>query len=98
MRFGEAGGRYPREAEVTHDIHLARVYLLMRELLPTRAASWVSEEGVARTQGPDEMLPDAQVIDGLHRTAIEFAGAYPAAKLQAFHDYCASRGLAYEIW
>lgn len=99
LRFGGEGGRSPREAEVTHDLHLARVYLLMRTELPTRAQSWVAEEGIAAARiDRVQKLPDAQVTDGTHQTAIEFAGAYSLEKLSAFHLYCETERLAYELW
>jgi len=99
LRFGGRGGRPPRESEVTHDLHLARVYLLMRETLPTRARSWIREEAIAAERfDRAEKLPDAQVTDGIHATAIEFVGAYSLEKLTGFHDYCADKSLAYELW
>lgn len=99
-RYGGRGGRFPRGTEVTHDLHLARVYLLMREELPIRAASWEHEDVAPRLhhEAEGEKVPDAIVRDGLHRTAIEWAGAYPKTKLLAFHAYCDERRLAYELW
>jgi hypothetical protein len=100
-QFGGRGGRAPRPTEWTHDMHLAGVYLTMRAELPTRAASWTHEDLEERPAAarPGEKLPDAFVTDGLHRTAIELVGSsYTEAKLHAFHDYCDTAGLAYELW
>lgn len=99
VRYGGTTGRFPREAEVTHDLHLARVYLLMRAELPTRARSWRSEDVVQADRiERAEKLPDALVTDGRLSTAIEFVGVYPAEKLRQFHAYCVDQSLAYELW
>lgn len=99
VRFGGTSGRFSREAEVTHDLHLARVYLLMRSQLPTRARSWRSEDLVQSERiERAEKLPDALVTDGRHTTAIEFVGVYSAEKLRQFHAYCVEQSLAYELW
>lgn len=95
-QFGGTGGRPPRDSEATHDIHLAAVYLRMRQELPTRAASWTPEAALKKGQGIK--VPDAIVRDGKYRTAIEFGGSYSAEKLAAFHRYCQGRALAYELW
>ena len=96
-RFGGSGGRYPSEDELTHDLHLAAVYLRMRAELPTRAALWTAEADLPKGQGVK--VPDAVVRDGLERTAIEFVGSsYSAAKLERFHRYCRAVGLGYELW
>jgi hypothetical protein len=90
--------RSSRPGEVTHDLHVARVYLLMRASLPTRARSWVLEDALPTSDEPGEKRPDACVTDGRHQTAIELAGEYDAPKLRAFHDGCAAQNLAYELW
>ncbi|MCC6763350.1 MAG: hypothetical protein IT293_01695 [Deltaproteobacteria bacterium] len=97
-QFGRGTLRLPRVVEVTHDLHLAQVYLQMRRDLPTRARSWVIEDHVDDLGGAGEKRPDAYVTDGRHRTAIELAGEYDAKKLAAFHAFCTDEGLAYELW
>lgn len=102
-RIGRRRPRPPRETETTHDLHLAGVYLWMKANLPTRAAKWLLEDefGDALFDGatPGEKRPDAVVRDGGHLTAVELVGSsYSGTKLQAFHDFCAERGLAYELW
>lgn len=95
--LGGRGGRFPRQTELTHDLHLAHVYLLMRAALPTRASSWRFED--TRPRGArDAFVPDALVTDGGHTTVIECAGAYDEPKLRAFHAACVEADLAYELW
>jgi len=94
--FGGHGGRYPRESEETHDIHLAAVYLRFRSIAPALASSWVSEARIKRERKTNRgKLPDAMVDK---RRVIEFGGAYKKAKLAAFHKYCAAREFDYEVW
>lgn len=97
--FGGYGGRKPRRAETTHDLHLSAVFLQMQTNHPERAATWISEEGRKKDLEHGEKLPDAIVTDGDHLTVIELGGkSYDRPKLEAFHDHCAGRNLAYEVW
>lgn len=94
--FGGHGGRYPRESEETHDLHLAAVYLRFRSTWPELAASWVHEEEIKRERKQRRgKLPDAFV--GKNRV-IEFGGAYKKEKLMAFHKFCKERHFDYEVW
>lgn len=97
--FGGHGGRLPREIERTHDIHLARVYLLYRLRQPSVLPFWTFEERLRKERGrASEMLPDVILRGpGMHQ-AIEFGGAYSKEKLEAFHSYCSERNLSYEVW
>lgn len=102
---GGVAGRLPRSSEATHDLHLAAVFLRMRQELPARARSWTSEASTAaaRSTAPHaprsgEKLPDAMVRDGRARTAVECVGEYSPAKLAAFHEYCVRSGMGYELW
>lgn len=97
--FGGHGGRKPRRAETTHDLHLSAVFLQMRTDSPERAQSWISEDERKKETGHGEKLPDAIVTDGSRRTAIELGGkSYDREKLEAFHDFCVASDLDYEIW
>ena len=97
--FGGYGGRAPRRAETTHDLHLSAVFLQMRTNQPERAATWISEEGRKKQLEHGEKLPDAIVTDGDQQTVIELGGkSYDRSKLVAFHEHCAGRNLAYEVW
>lgn len=98
--FGGVGGRWPRLSETNHDLHLASIFLRMREELPTRANTWKSE-GVIVAEGNRhrQKLPDALVRDGRFTTAIECCGSsYDKPKLEAFHIYCEKKGFGYELW
>lgn len=97
--LGGFGGRFPRPSEVTHDIHLAAVYLRLRKELPTRARTWRSEAQLASDGwGKGDRLPDAILHDGVAITVVEFAGQYAAAKLAEFVEFCVRRRMGFEIW
>jgi hypothetical protein len=94
--FGGHGGRFPRESEETHDLHLATVYLRFRSVSPELTISWVHEEEIKRDRRQRRgKLPDAMV--GKARV-VEFGGAYKKDKLMAFHKFCETRGFNYEVW
>jgi hypothetical protein len=90
-----ASKRPPRETEVTHDLHLAAVFLLMCQELPTRAASWTFEDDLADS---GQRLPDALVTDGKSKTVIECGGEYGRERLEDDHRFFARKGYGYEIW
>jgi hypothetical protein len=99
QRFGGHGGRFPRESEETHDIHLAAVYLRLRAADPKTAAHWIFEEEIRlRRAHRSGKLPDAMIERPGARKVIEFGGAYGKEKLGAFHAYCRELGLPYEVW
>jgi hypothetical protein len=101
-RFGGyIGSQLPQRTEVTHDIHLAQVFLWYLHHRPAYAKRWVSEhELYARGGGRNERLPDALIEDRDRERQrdliVEFGGAYTKTKLLDFHD--ALRGQRYEIW
>jgi hypothetical protein len=96
---GKADGRIKNPSQTTHDIHLGALYLKLCQEAPTIAAGWIGE-GVLASTRERQKLPDAILHDreGRPRLVIEFGGAYPADRLQAFHEDCARRGLPYELW
>jgi len=97
--FSGHGGRPPRAIERTHDIHLGTVYLHYRETSPSLLEYWIFEEQLRAERGrTTEMLPDVLLRSTFGKRAIEFGGAYPKAKLEAFHRYCEEQNLPYEIW
>ncbi|MBK8913001.1 MAG: hypothetical protein IPM64_00110 [Phycisphaerales bacterium] len=99
IRFAGTGGRTPRASEATHDLCLATVYLRLRTTDSRRARRWVSEAALyEQGEGRDDRLPDAVIVTRSGKTAIEFGGAYPPAKVAAFHAFCAQRGWGYELW
>lgn len=95
-------GGYPspplRLDEITHDLHLAAVYLFYREHFPALARDWISERVIRRTRpvrgGP---IPDA-MIRGASQRVIEFGGAYSKQRVRIFHAFCLARGFPYELW
>ena len=100
--YGGWGGRYPRQTERTHDLHMASLYLLKRNADPGVQRYWNSEEKLReqrkrKRHADKQHLPDAIIIRP-KRTAIEFGGSYKVEKLRSFHSYCEGRGLPYEIW
>ena len=95
--FGGHGGRFPRESEETHDVHLAGVYLRLLKADPRLASSWIHEEEIrAERESRRGKLPDA-VLKSTGKI-IEFGGAYKKAKLISFHEYCRASGQEYEVW
>jgi DNA-binding Lrp family transcriptional regulator len=95
--FGGHGGRYPRESEETHDVHLAAIYLKLRSKEPLLAATWIHEEEIKSSrESRSGKLPDAILQQS--GKIVEFGGAYKKAKLLAFHEYCQAQGLEYEVW
>lgn len=99
VRSGGFGGRKPRRSEATHDVCLAGVYLRLLEIEPLVAQTWIAEAKLRhRGFGDHAMLPDAVVERGSRSVVIEFGGAYAAAKLKLFHEFCKGRDLPYELW
>ncbi len=95
--FGGHGGRFPRESEETHDVHLAAVYLRLLKADSELASSWIHEEEIkAERESRLGKLPDA--VLGSTGKIIEFGGAYKKAKLVAFHEYCQAKCQEYEVW
>lgn len=102
VRLAGHGGRVPRPAEASHDIHLTEVYLRLLRADPDLAKTWLSEEELySQGYGRGTNLPDAMVLapgNGAVPTVIEFGGAYRASKLEQFHRFCQRRSLPYEVW
>lgn len=97
--FAGSGGRQPRPSEMTHDLHLAAIFLRILSESPRIAQSWVSEAAQhAAGAGRNERLPDALIKTRLGTRVLEFGGAYSKRKLAEFHAYCSERSLPYEIW
>lgn len=109
-RFGGYGGRPPRSVERTHDIHMARVFLLYRERHPELVREWVFEEQVKTERrqalrnaeldysSVEQKLPDAFLRSASGTKVIEFGGAYGKDKLLGLHAYCKEHSFPYEIW
>ena len=93
-----APGKLKNLCQLTHDLHVAQVYLAYRRWWPELATHWVGED--AYTANPyGEKIPDALLIkNGIPYRAVEFGGRYPASRLIAFHNDCVCLSLPYEIW
>lgn len=99
IRFAGVPVRPPRKNEVTHDIHVAALYLRCRALKPTQAASWRGEWLLPHTRGRrSAKVPDALVVRRRQSVAMEFVGHYTPEKLLGFHEYCKRQQYAYELW
>ena len=94
---GQEHLKHPMQA--THDLGVAAVWLRLHERAPAWASAWRSEDLLASTRR-GEKLPDAFVIGGGSEVlwVIEFGGSYTAARVQEFHEDCATRSLPYQIW
>jgi hypothetical protein len=98
-RFG--GRKAPRlkhRHQATHDLGVSQVFLQLRAHTPARALRWTGEDRLPHRRG--EKVPDALLAgsDGGQLEAIDFGGAYDAARLEAFHRECLRKELPYEIW
>lgn len=100
IRFGGKGGRLPRKAEQTHDVHMAALFLRYRKRYPELMKYWLSEEIIkrGRPKRKGEKLPDAIIQAPGYQQVVEFGGEYSKEKLISFHEYCAEKELPYEIW
>ena len=98
--FGGHGGRFPRESERTHDLHMSAVFLRYRLAHPELIPFWKSEARILWERGglKKEKLPDAVLELPDQRHIVEFGGAYSKTKLESFHEYCSSVGASYEVW
>jgi hypothetical protein len=82
-----------------HDLGVTAVFLHLWRTHHELALAWQGEDIVAPSRHRQK-LPDAVLYDpeGKPVMAIEYIGDYPANRIQAFHDDCAARGLAYEVY
>jgi hypothetical protein len=99
-QLGGTGGRRPRASEITHDLHMATVYLLARTD-HARSRRWISEAAYSKRWGKaGERVPDAALLSsrGGRKKLIEVGGAYPKRKLEGFHRFCEDQELGYELW
>lgn len=78
---GSIGGYFPRNSEVTHDIHLGSVFL---NHYRNRAEQWISEAQLREEGNRGDTIPDAIIRReyGASPTLIvEFGGSYRKEKL-----------------
>ncbi len=92
-------GRVKNPSHVTHDLHLSELYFKTLKDEPKLAQAWAGEDVIAPTR-VHQKLPDAILLNekGEPRLVMEFGGAYPPDRVQAFHEDCEARALPYELW
>jgi len=96
--FGQGRAPSVKLTQMTHDLHVAEVYLRYRtDGLSSR--NWLSEDRLPR-EWPLRERPDAVLSDDEGRVcrAVEYGGNYPPKRLAELHAALSSIELAYEIW
>lgn len=103
--LGGAGGKLDYPLQVTHDMHVARIYVGLRDRDPEEARMWQGEELLRRERKKGKgKVCDAALVEvrpgGKERLvrAIEFGGSYRPDRVRAFHRVMENRRLAYELW
>lgn len=99
--IGGCGGTPRQPLQVQHDLGVAAVYFTRQLLHHETTSQWISEDIFRELNlGKKTKVPDAVLISpsGKPLVAIEFGGAYSAARLKKFHSFCEFQKLPYEIW
>ena len=98
--FGKGALPKIKLTQMTHDLHLAEVFLIYR-LRGLPMDEWIGEDNFPGSwslrQRPDGLLRRA---DGTIYRAIEYGGDYAPERLRELHDgfsSCSTK-LAYEVW
>ena len=91
--------RPSRSRAILHDLHVASIYLRFLRRDRLTAEGWIHETNLYRNGfGRDGLpLPDA-VIELDELVAIDFGGAYSAAKIRKIHNSYEKHNMAYQIW
>ena len=81
-----------------HDLHVATVYLKLRETWPEGAERWEGEDGLRFGFG--HKVPDAIIRHPKQhiQTIVEFGGSYRKGRVKEFHEFWAARNVPYMIW
>ena len=97
--FGGFGGKFKHRTQLTHDVHLAEVYLRYLRADGSIAKRWQGEE-IAEKDDPADKLPDATIVDvdGVANLIVEFGGSYDRRRVEKFHRFCERKSLPYELW
>ena len=98
-RFGGFGGKFKHRTQLTHDVHLAEIYLGYLKADGSIAERWLGEE-IAEKAKPADKLPDATLVngDGTANLIVEFGGSYDRRRVEKFHRFCERKSLPYELW
>jgi hypothetical protein len=92
-RIGQLG----RAVQATHELGLAGTYLHFLATRPDDAVLWRCQSSLAADPLGRKKKPDAYLMRGATVIrVIDFAGSYPASRLEAFHH--AFSDLEYELW
>ena len=92
-----SGHNIKHRFQITHDLHVAQIYLLTLRRCPERARAWISEDKLAPSR-VHQKLPDAIIRLPAGDLVVEFGGAYRPERLLRIHEDCVGRGIAYELW
>ncbi len=85
--------RQPLQLE--HDIHVAELVLRLHR----QGESVITEDELRTILPGHSKRPDVAVVDGTQNLrVVEFAGAYRAPRIAAFHRWCSAQGLPYELY
>jgi hypothetical protein len=89
----------PKLTQVTHDLHVAEIFLAYRSMGFDVHKRWVGEDRIPDVW-PIRVRPDALVLDaeGQFLRAVEYGGDYSIDRLRELHNALARIWLAYEIW
>ncbi|NNJ28115.1 hypothetical protein [Alienimonas chondri] len=97
---GASAGKLPAAYQATHDLGVSAMFLRLLRDNPPAAARWIGEDRLAPYR-KRQKLPDAVLADGPGsepELVLEFGGSYDKRRVAAFHQDCARRRLAYEVW
>lgn len=96
--FGRGRAPSVKLTQMTHDLHVAEVYLWYRTNGHS-ARNWISEDRLPR-DWPLRARPDATLTndEGEFHRAVEYGGDYPPSRLEELHEGLSSIHLKYEIW
>ncbi len=96
---GKSGKTTMKKTQVSHDLHVASVWLRKFLHKPSEARDWRGEDTYA-VERKGEKLPDAMCFaDGMPYLVVESAGiSYTAERIEAFVNDCRTRKLEWELW
>lgn len=96
---GRRRGEIAKELQVTHDLGVTQIWLVLDTTAPDWADAWRGEDVMAATRYRQK-LPDGFIVnaDGTPICAMEFGGSYDERRVSEFHEDCADRGLSYQLW
>ncbi len=96
---GYSGKKTFKQTQVTHDLHVASIWLCKFATNQEQARDWRGEDTFAAKR-KGKKLPDAMCFNNDEPyLVIESGGiSYGAGRLEAFVNDCESRKLEWELW